>query len=151
MNGKRALAWRNLMVAAINVALERGLIDLDPGAEVEAARVRVQARRVSGPRRDLRQRLWRGRGACRLLPTERGAELVRSFGPGSAPATATRPAGSRASPAGPGCRPPSRGMFRCRRDLLPLVAAVGGRAAGLRRSRAAAALGEDDGKGAGLA
>ena len=36
MNGKRAQAWRNLMVAAIDVALERGLLDLDPGAEVEA-------------------------------------------------------------------------------------------------------------------
>ena len=31
MNGKRALAWRNLMTAAIDVALERRLIDLEPG------------------------------------------------------------------------------------------------------------------------
>ena len=34
MNGKRALAWRNLMSAAIDVALERGLIDRDPDVEV---------------------------------------------------------------------------------------------------------------------
>src|SRR5688500_7252756 len=81
MNGERALAWRNLMVAAINTALERGLIDLKPGP-VEAG---VYEFTLGGlPALAAISDSGYGEVAIRacLKPSERGAELVQSFGSG---------------------------------------------------------------------
>ena len=82
MNGKRALAWRNLMRAAIDTALERGLLDLDPAAAVEPA---VFQFKLDGfPTVAAISDSGYGEVAVRVavLPTERGAELVKSFGTG---------------------------------------------------------------------
>ena len=82
MSGMRAKAWRNLMSAAIDVALERGLLTLDPAAEVEPA---VFAFKLDGfPTVAAISDSGYGEVAVRVavLPTERGAELVRCFGSG---------------------------------------------------------------------
>jgi hypothetical protein len=124
MNGKRALAWRNLMVAAINVALDRGLIGLEPGP-VEAG---VYEFTFGGlPALAAVSDSGYGEVAVRacLQPTERGAELVKSFYSGFlagdcyASSWVAREPGETWLQT---CRSP--GMFRCRRDLLATVAAV---------------------------
>jgi hypothetical protein len=82
MNGKRAKAWRNLMSAAIDVALERGLLSLDPGAEVAPCVFRFK---LDGfPTVAAISDSGLGEVAVRVavLPTERGAELARCFGAG---------------------------------------------------------------------
>jgi len=121
MNGKRALAWRNLMVAAIDVAIERGLLDLDPGADVEAT---VFAFKLDGfPALAGISDSGYGEVAVRVavILTERGAELVRCFGSGFRAGDGWASGWLARRPGGAVLQTPS---FRCRRWLLPLIAAA---------------------------
>jgi hypothetical protein len=122
MNGKRALAWRNLMGAAIDVALERGLLDLDPGAEVEAS---VFHFKLDGfPTLAAISDSGYGEVAVRVavLPTERGAELVRCFGSGFRAGDAYASGWLERRPDSARLQTP---RLSCRPWLLPLIAAAG--------------------------
>src|SRR5688500_11695025 len=118
MNGKRALAWRNLMVAAINVAMDRGLIDLDPGVDVAPC---VYSVRLDGmPALAGISDSGYGEVAVRacVQPTERGAELVRCFGAGFRAGDAYASSWLARNP-GKAWLQTVHGpdSFRCRRDL----------------------------------
>jgi hypothetical protein len=122
MNGKRVLAWRNLMGAAIDVALERGLLDLDPGAEVEAC---VFHFKLDGfPTLAAISDSGYGEVTVRVavLPTERGAELVRCFGSGFRAGDAYASGWLERRPDSARLQTP---RLSCRPWLLPLIAAAG--------------------------
>ena len=113
------------MVAAINVALERSLIGLEPGA-VEAG---VYEFTFGGlPAVAAVSDSGYGEVAVRacLQPTERGAELVRSFHSGFRAGDCYASGWLARSRTGTRLQTP---RLVCRRWLLPLVAAGGGRLA----------------------
>jgi len=124
MNGKRALAWRNLMESAIRVALDRGLLTLDPSVEVES---QVFAFKLDGfPAVAGISDSGLGEVAVRVavIPTERGHELVRSFGSGLRAGDCYASGWLERRAGGPRLQTPGRTSFRCRRWLLPLVTAA---------------------------
>ena len=119
----RAKAWKNVMSAAVNVAIERGLIDLDPGVDVDQC---VFGFKLEGfPAVAGISDSGYGEVAVRVavIPTERGSDLVRCFGSGFragdcyASGWLERRAGGAARLVTP--------RLHCRAWLLPLVAAAG--------------------------